>query len=163
MSNKSDYFFLCVKQIYPNFMKPSKIDEEIWADMLERFRADDIYDALKKYRKSVLGGSIPTPIKFQDFLYPYQKKNKPIDNSLPLSPETALMEEDINAGRCKYFFRDYAEGVQYVLYEKIKEYVDEKTLKTYSRGMRYHLAVEYGLFGEFEEILDQLHQKGKAL
>lgn len=163
MSNKSDYFFLCLKQLYPNFAKPSAIDEEIWEEMLCNFGAEDIYGALKSYRKSALGGSIPTPVKFNDFLYPYQKKNKPIDNALPLSPETALMEEDIKAGRCKYFFYDYVEGVQYVLYQKIKDYVDEKTLATYSRGMRYRVAVEYGLFGEFEEILDQLHQKGKAL
>lgn len=163
MSKKSDYFFLCLKQIYPNFSKPSSIDEDIWADMLSPFEIEDIYGAVKSYRKSALGGCIPTPIKFQDFLYPYQKKMKAVDNTLPLSPETALMEEDIRAGRVKYFFNDYVRGVEYVLYDKIKEYVDEKTLAKYSRGMRYHVAVEYGLFGDFEEILDQLHQGGKSL
>lgn len=161
MSKKSDYFFLCLKQIYPNFAKPSAIDEEIWEDMLDEFKVQDIYAALKSYRKSLSGGSIPTPVKFADFLYPYQKKNRSVDNSLPLSPETALMEEDIRAGRCRHFFCDYVEGVEYVLFHKIKEYVDEKTLSTYSRGTRYRVAVEYGLFGEFEEILDQLHQGGK--
>jgi len=163
MSNKSDYFFLCLKQLYPNFSKPSAIDEEIWSDMLKELNVADIYNAVKDYRKSVFGGSIPTPVKFKEFLYPYERKIKPIDNSLPVSPETALMEEDIREGRCKYFFRDYKQGVDYVLNEKIKAYVDEKTLATYSRGMRFQVAVDYGLFGEFEEIMDFLHKKGKKL
>jgi len=160
MSNKSDYFFLCLKQLYPNFSKPSAIDEEIWEDMLCEISLPDIYSAVKSYRKSASGGSIPTPIKFKDFLYPYQKKMKAIDDSLPPCPENTLMEEDIREGRCKYFFGDYKEGVNYVLNEKIKKYVDEKTLATYSRWKRYQVAVDYGLFGDFEEILDFLHKKG---
>lgn len=161
MSKKSDFFFLHLKQLYPHFARPSAIDEEIWEDTLAPFCIEDIYKALKNYRQDKNGGSIPTPCVFKEFLYPYVPLK--LDNSLPLSPETVLMEEDIKAGRCKHLFPDYVKGVEYVLYHKLQEYVDKEELDTYSRGRRYYKAVEYGLFGEFDDVLEIVHPKGAII
>ena len=152
MSKNSDYFFLNLKQLYPNFKRPATIDVEIWEDELADFTLKDIYAALKAYRKSSSGGVIPTPFQFKDFLYPY----KPIEQkvSLPLSPESYLMEQDIKAKRCKYLFPTYVAGVRYVLDVKLKDYVDEETLKKMTNGMRYRAAVDYGLFADFDKTLD---------
>ena len=42
MSQKSDYFFLNIKQVYPNFARPSALETEIWEEMLEPYTQGDI-------------------------------------------------------------------------------------------------------------------------
>lgn len=37
MSQKSDYFFLNIKQVSPNFARPSALETEIWEEMLEPY------------------------------------------------------------------------------------------------------------------------------
>lgn len=163
MSKKSDYFFINIKQIYPTFAKPSELDVEIWAELLEPFSEEEIRKGIKNYRQSEDTGFAPSPAHFKKYLVKESlatTKREDID-ALPLSPETYLMEVDRKAGRCKYYFRVYSKAVDYVLEEKVKEVVPPEKFKKYSRGMKYRQAVELGLFADFEEILDYIYEKGK--
>ena len=157
MTDKSDYFFLQLKQLYPNFKKPAELDEEIWAEALEPFGQEDIRAALKTYRKGQNGAFIPTVAQFKDYLYPYEPRVA-IDD-LPLSPETYLMEEDIKRGQCKYLFPIYVRAVGYVLNTKVKEAVGEEIFRRLSRGMKYRTAVDYGLFADFDKILEKIYKQ----
>ncbi|MBO5038239.1 MAG: hypothetical protein J6C85_02115 [Alphaproteobacteria bacterium] len=153
MSKKSDYLFLSIKQVYPAFAKPAALDMEIWEEMLEPFDQDDIKSALKDYRRTDVTGQAPRPGTFRTYLKPYEKVFREVDE-LPWSPESYLMEEDIKAGRCKYFFPDYASGVQYILDVRVKEIVGEKMYRKFTPGMKYRAAVDYGLFADFDEVLE---------
>lgn len=157
MTKKSDYLFLNLKQLYPEMSAPAPIDEEIWAELLSPYTLKEIYSALKNHRQSSKGSRLPTPAQFKEYLFPQHKKN--IDDDLPLSPENHLMEEDIKADRCKYFFHTYVRGVHYVLHIKLKEIIKEETLARMDRGTRYRIAVENGLFGDFEEVLDYVYKE----
>lgn len=158
MSNKSDYFFLNIKQLYPNFARPSELETEIWAELLEPYSLEEIRTGIKSYRKDTDVGFAPTPAKFKSYLKTTTKPTSQPD--LPLSPESYLMQADIDAGRCKYFFSTYTSAVKYVLEEKLKAEVSEETFKSYNRGAKYRMAVEYGLFAEFDKVLDYVYEKG---
>jgi len=160
MSKNSDYFFLNLKQMYPSLLKPSEIDEEIWAEILAPFSLDNVRSALKAYRMSSKGGFPPIPAVFKDFLYPYTK-TKEIE-SLPLSPASYIMEQDIKEGRCKYLFPTYQEAVNYIFDVKLKEVLPASEFKQLkSRGARYRKAVELGLFADFENALELVAKRGR--
>ena len=157
MSDKSDYFFLNVKQVFPNFAKPSPLETEIWAELLEPYQNEEILEAIKSFRKCEETNFPPIPAKFKNYLFKRKtKSDKPV---LPLSPETYLMEEDIKAGRCRHFFPTYVKAVAYVLEVKLKALFDEDDFKTFSRGRKYRLAVEYGLFADFDKTLDLVYRE----
>ncbi|MBP3687108.1 MAG: hypothetical protein J6J35_01935 [Alphaproteobacteria bacterium] len=153
MSEKSDYLFLSIKQLYPAFAKPAALDMEIWAEMLEPFDEEDIKSALKDYRRSDMTGQAPKPGTFRNYLAPYKRELREVDD-LPWSPESYLMEQDIKAGRCKYFFPDYVSGVQYILNVLVKKEVGEKMFRKMTSGMKYRTAVDYGMFADFDKILE---------
>ena len=155
MTNKSDYFFLNLKQMYAGFSKPAAIDEEIWAEVLEPFDKEDIHKALKSYRKGKNGAFIPTVAQFQEYLYPYEKRV--VKDDLPLSPELYLMEEDIRRGQCKYLYPIYVKAVEYVFNVKVKEAVGAAVFKNFSLGKKYRTAVDYGLFADFDKVLDMIY------
>ena len=152
MSKKSDYFFVNIKQIYPTFSRPSILDVEIWEEVLEPYDLDEIMAGIKSYRKNEETNFAPNPCKFKKYLFSKYKPNKKFE--LPLSPEKYLMEQDIKAGRCVHLFPTYAKAVEYVLDEKLAELYTKDEFKKFSRGMRYHLAVENGLFADFDKTLD---------
>ncbi len=164
MSKQTDYFFLNVKEMYPSFNRPAAIDEEIWDEMLNKLSLEDIKKALKDYRTSKNGSFAPLPAQFKEYVYPYQPKHKVDDeDELPIFPESYLMNEDIKAGRCKYFYPTYCAGVQYVLNVKLKEVLGEEKFSKTTYHQRYRLAVEEGLFGDFDKTLDIVAQnKGKV-
>jgi len=157
MTNKSDYFFLNLKQMYQGFRKPSEIDEEVWAEVLEPFEQDDIRKALKAYRKSKNGQFVPSVAQFEEYLYPYEKRV--VKEYLPLSPELYLIEQDIKQGRCKYLYPTYVEAVKYVFNVKVKEAVGEEAFKKFTLGKKYRTAVDYGLFADFDKVLDMVHDR----
>ena len=162
MTENSDYFFWNLKELYPNFNRPSAIDEDIWAEMLTPYTKENIYAALKAYRKSEKGAYPPLPAQFKEHLYPYTKRVTVVDE-LPLSPSTYLMEEDIKAGRCKHFFPTYEEAVNYIFDVKLKEVLGmEEFAKLPSRGARYQKAVDLCLFADFDQVLDLVYQRGKS-
>lgn len=164
MSKKSDYFFLNIKQIYPTFTKPSAIDTEIWTELLEPYSEEDIRNGIKAYRQNEDTGFAPTPARFKMYLFGKTASSgrRSFDDDLPLSPESYLMQNDIKAGRCKYFFMTYSNAVEYVLEEKLKTVVAPEEFKKYTRGMKYRQAVEYGLFADFEETLEYVYKKGNS-
>ena len=157
MSQKSDYFFVTIKQIYPNFARPSAIETEIWEEVLEPYSEEIIRKGIKSYRKNVDSGFAPTPARFCEYLYApkVQKKNEP--PALPPCPEKYLMEEDIKAGRCKHFFPTYSRAVTYVLDVKVREITDPEVFKKMSRVARYRCAVDNGLFADFDSVLDKVY------
>ncbi len=159
MSKKSDYFFLNIKQVYPTFTKPSALETEIWEEMLEPYDLADILAGIKSYRKTEEMNFAPNPARFKNYLFSHRKRAEP-KLSLPLSPETYLMEEDIKSGRCRHFFPTYCKGVEHVLEVKLKKLYPEEEFKAFSRGKKYRLAVENGLFADFDTILDMV--KGKT-
>lgn len=157
MTKKSDFLFWNLKKLYPTMCRPSQIDEDIWADVLEPYSELDIYAALKSYRQSAVGERIPFPRQFEDFLRLYARKEP--DNSLPLSPECHLIAEDKREGRCKHLFPTYVRGVHYVLNVKLKEEIGEEEFNKMTRGMRYRAAVENGLFADFDKVLDYVYKE----
>lgn len=158
MTENTDYFFWNVKELYPNFGKPSRIDNDIWADILNPYSKDEIYKALKSYRKSEKGAFIPIPSRFKEFLYPYDKKKTPSQGAFCL-PEH-LMKEDIRAGRCKHLFPTYVSATNYILNVKLKEVVgDKKFAECPDYASRIGLAIEECLFADLEPILDYVHEK----
>lgn len=74
MSQKSDYFFLNIKQVYPNFARPSALETEIWEEMLEPYTQGDILAGIKSYRKSEDTNFAPNPARFRSYLYSRAKK-----------------------------------------------------------------------------------------
>lgn len=159
MSDKSDYFFLNIKQVFPNFAKPTPLEAEIWAELLEPYQKDEILEAIKSYRKAEETNFPPNPAKLKNYLF--KRKTNPDKPVLPLSPETYLMEEDIKAGRCRYFFPTYVKAVAYVLDVKLKALFDEREFKSFSRGHKYRLAVEFGLFADFDKTLDLVYRENE--
>lgn len=132
MSQKSDYFFLNIKQVYPNFARPSALETEIWEEMLEPYTQGDILAGIKSYRKSEDTNFAPNPARFRSYLYSRAKKaEKPC---LPLSPESYLMEEDIRAGRCRHLFPTYCKAVEYVLEVELKKLYSEAELRRFRAG-----------------------------
>lgn len=159
MSEKSDYFFVNIKQIYPNFKRPSALETEVWEELLEPYTVEDILAGIKSYRKNEDTGFAPNPAKFTNYLYSRSKTEEKAD-SLPLSPEQYLMDEDIRAGRCKYFYPVYCKAVNYILDVKTRELCDsDAAFKKLTRGQRYRLAVDNGLFAKFDEVLDYVYKQ----
>lgn len=161
MSKKSDYYFLNIKQIYPGTPKPSPLETEIWEEILEPYTEDDILRGIKNYRKELDTPHAPSPAKFRGYLYtPCKKKPENSPPELPPSPEVYLMHADVKAGRCKYFYSTYVNAVKYVLNVKLKEETDPERYNKLTQGQRYRLAVENGLFAEFDKVLDLVYEKG---
>lgn len=158
MSKNSDFFFLNLKQLYPNFLKPVALDVEIWEEMLEKHTPDSIRKALKAYRQSERGNYIPTPAQFKEYLFFYQPRPKPEVDDLPEFPASYLMDQDIKNNRRKYFYPTYHAGVQYVLGKVLLNAIGEAEFRSLTYRQRYRRAVDLGLFGNFEEILDYVHE-----
>lgn len=160
MSEKSDYFFVNIKRIYPNFKRPSALETEIWEEMLEPYAREDILAGIKSYRKSEDTGFAPNPARFSNYLYSRHSKTEENRDSLPLSPEQYLMDEDIRAGRCKYLYPVYCKAVNYILDVKTRKLCDsDESFKKLTRGQRYRMAVDNGLFARFDEVLDYIYNK----
>lgn len=158
MTENSDYFFWIVKDIYPNFSKPSIVDADIWADMLENYSKTDIFKALKDYRQSEYGVFAPCPSQFKEFIYVY-RKDKQVHEE-PFCLPSYLMEEDIKANRCKHNFTIYQWAVNYVLEVKLKEVLGEEEFKKYpTYGTRYKKAIEECLFADFDKTLEIVAKK----
>lgn len=83
MSQKSDYFFLNIKQVYPNFARPSALETEIWEEMLEPYTQGDILAGIKSYRKSEDTNFAPNPARFRSYLYSRAKKAEKPCRALP--------------------------------------------------------------------------------
>jgi len=154
MSKKSDYFFVNVKQVYPSFMRPSALETEIWEEVLEAYDIDEILAGIKAYRKTEESNYAPNPAKFKSYLFKRNRCDHRPD--LPLSPEKYLMEADIKAGRCRYTFPVYTRAVKYVLNVALGQLYPPEEFKTFSWGKRYWLAVENGLFANFDKVLDMV-------
>lgn len=157
MTQRTDYFFIHIKSIYPNFQRPSELDEEIWDEILTPYNADEIKTAIKSYRKNEDGAFAPIPSKFTPYLHKIKKQNKP--EALPFSPEHYLMQEDIKNHRCKYLYPVYVEAVKYTTTDLLKKYISNKKLKEMPHEERYKLAVEYGLFEHFQHTLNLVANK----
>ena len=74
MTHRTDYFFIHIKSIYPNFQRPSELDEEIWDEILTPYNADEMKNAIKSYRKSEDGAFAPIPSKFAPYLRKIKKR-----------------------------------------------------------------------------------------
>jgi len=161
MSDNSDYFFLNLKQLYPNFAKPALLDVEIWEDMLKKHTPESIRKALKSYRQSEHGNFIPTPSRFKEFLDCFLPRIRQIeDDDLPEFPVSHLMEQDRINDRQKYFYPTYNDGVKYVLSTVLMNTIGEAEFRTLTYKQRYRRAVDLGLFANFEEILDYVNENG---
>ena len=157
MTHRTDYFFIHIKSIYPNFKRPSELDEEIWDEVLTPYNAEEIKTAIKSYRKSEEGTFAPTPSKFTPYLRKITQ-NKKIE-ALPFSPEHYLMQEDIKNNRCRYLYPVYVEAVKYTTNDLLQNYIPAKKLKEKTHEERYKLAVEYGLFEHFQHTLNIVANK----
>lgn len=158
MSSKSDFFFANIKQVYPTFPKPSALEAEIWEELLEPYDEEIILNGIKSYRKTVDTPYAPSPAKFSEYLY-QPKKVVAREDDLPMCPASYLMQEDIKAGRCVYFFPTYEKAVRYILNQKTKELLSVEEYKNTTYGQRYRLAVDNGLFADFDKILDLVYNK----
>lgn len=151
MSKKSDYLFWNLKQLYPTMGAPTKIDEEIYAEMLEPYSTEEIYAAIKSHRKGERGGYVPRLSELKESLELNHPQRQYV-RDLPLSPEVYLMREDERMGRTKYFFPDYKIAVNYILTERLrKEVGDWAADKLFAE--RFRIAVDYGLFADFTEVV----------
>lgn len=162
MTNRTDYFFIHVKGLYPNFKRPTELEEEIWDEVLMSYNADEIRVAIKSYRKSQDGTFPPIPSKFTPYLKKIKKEDEKKE-ARPFSPEHYLMQEDIKNHRCKYLYPVYVDAVNYITHDLLKNYISENKIKDMTHNERYHLAVEYGLFENFQHILTIVaNKRGEA-
>lgn len=158
MTDKSDYFFFHIKQVYPNFTRPTELEAEIWAEMLEPYDFEDIRAGIKSCRAEETANQAPNPAKFRQYLFHHAPQvEKP---ALPVSPESHLMKEDIRAGRCRHLFPTYCKAVNHVLNIKLAELYPAAEFRNFSRGKRYRLAVDNGLFADFDKVLDLVAGEG---
>ena len=161
MKRKSECFLLNVKEIYPNFLYPAKDECEKWEKLLEPFEAEEIIIGLKKWRRAKGKFLVPLVEEFGKYLC-FNKKNLELkEGGLPFSPEAYLMEQDIKAGRCKHFYPTYCRAVRYILNERLKELYKKEEFKNFSYSKKYRLAVENGLFADFDDVLDFVKQSGE--
>lgn len=80
--------------------------------------------------------------------------------------EQELMQRDIQAKRCKYFFPIYKEAVGRIMNDLLKKAIGQEEFAlmeaTYKndgpllRGKQYRKALELGLFDNFHEVLEQV-------
>lgn len=84
--------------------------------------------------------------------------------------EVELMRQDIKRNKCKYTLSTYKRAVDYVMTTLLKETIGEREFleMEYSyrndgcklRGMQYRKALEFGLFDEFDSVLDKMAKEG---
>ena len=161
MKRKSECFLLNVKEIYPHFMYPSDDECNKWEKVLLDYSPEEIIMGLKKWRRVKGKNVVPLVDEFGKYLVFNKTREEFKRSELPFSPEVYLMEQDIKNGRCKHFYPTYCRAVRYVLNVKLKELYDSKEFKGFSYSKKYHLAVENGLFADFDEVLDLVKHSGE--
>ena len=154
MSINSDFFFVSVKSIYPNFAKPSKLDVEIWEEVLDGYSVDDILLAIKSYRKNEELNVAPCPAKFRKYIF--SRTPKEVSGGLPMSAELYLMDLDRKAGRPVYYFHDYTMGIKHVFEAKLKPILEQDEFNKLDYSDKYKLAVEHGLFADFDLVMAKI-------
>lgn len=92
-----------------------------------------------------------------------------IENGL-MCLEVELMRQDIKRNKCKYTLSTYKRAVDYIMTTLLKETIGEREFleMEYSyrndgcklRGMQYRKALEFGLFDEFDSVLDKMAKEG---
>lgn len=80
------------------------------------------------------------------------------------------MKQDIKRNKCKYTLSTYKRAVDYIMTTLLKETIGEREFleMEYSyrndgcklRGMQYRKALEFGLFDEFDNVLDKVAKEG---
>lgn len=84
--------------------------------------------------------------------------------------EVELMRQDIKLNKCKHTLGTYKRAVDYVMTTLLKETIGEREFleMEYSyrndgcklRGLQYRKALEFGLFDEFDNVLDKMAKEG---
>ena len=156
MSANSDFFFISIKSIYPNFMRPSKLEEEIWEEVLDGYSVDDILLAIKAYRKNEELNVAPTPAKIKKYIF--SRRPKEVLGGLPMSAELYLMDLDRKAGREVHYFHTYTKGINYVLDVKLRALVAVDEFNKLDYSAKYRLAVDNGLFADFDVVLAKIKE-----
>lgn len=157
MSINSDFFFVSIKAIYPSFSRPSRLEEEIWEEVLEGYSVDDILLAVKAYRKNEETDVAPTPAKFKKYIF--SKHSKVGTKNLPMSLEHHFMKLDKEAGREVYYFHIYTLGIDYVFDTKLKKILGNEKFNKLDYSSKYKLAVENGLFADFDKVLAKIREE----
>ncbi len=156
---KINCFLLNIKYLYPNFKKPSSEEFSKWNALISPYSVEEIILAIKKWKKSHNQTTYPTLQEFKKFLYHKPNPSPSNLSNLPFNPETYLMEQDIKSGRCKHLYPTYCKAVNYILNERLKEFYNYNDYKKFNYSTRYKLAVEHGLFADFENTLDFIKER----
>ena len=158
--HKIECFLLNIKELYPNFQYPSYETIRKWKDILEPYTADEIISAIKQWRKNNSIQNAPDVELFKSYLVKKNEKNLTKCQFLPFNPESYLMEQDIKANRCKHLYPIYCRAVKYIINTRLKNFCSKNEFKHLNYSQRYTMAVEKGLFADFDKILDFVSTNG---
>lgn len=156
---KIDSFLLNIKYLYPNFKKPTPLEHTSWEELIAPYSVEEIILAIKKWKKSHTQNAYPTIQEFKNFLQYKQPPSSSSSYNLPFNPETYLMDQDIKSGRCKHLYPTYCKAVNYILNDRLKEFYPYNDFKKFNYSTRYKLAVDHGLFADFENTLDFIKER----
>ena len=156
---KTECFLLNLKELYPSLKKPSKKILSDWQNLLSPLSVDEIISNLHLWVKNN-PNTPPTPSTFIPSHTPASKPSQ-TRQGLPFSPEAYLFEQDIKKNRNTHLYSTYCKAVRYILNYRLKQYYAKEEFKTFDYNDRYERAVERGLFADFDEVLDFVHQQGE--
>ena len=155
---KTECFLLNLKELYPNLKKPSSALFREWQKLLSPLSTERIVSTLKLWVKE----NPTTPPSPKTFLSPpAQIKSPPRPQGLPFSPEAYLFEQDIKKNRNIHLYSTYCKAVRYILNYRLKQYYPKEEFKNFNFSDRYERAVERGLFADFAEVLELVHNSGE--
>lgn len=157
---KTKCFISNLRELYPNMSAPNEYQSQEWQKILSPLNVEDIISTLKSWVKKSPKYP-PTPQKFQNHLKFTSKPQTMTKQYLPFSPESYLMRQDIENNRCKHFYPTYCNAVRYLLNVKLKTFYKNDEFKNFNYSKRYQLAVERGLFADFDQTLDFVASSGE--
>lgn len=149
------FIFDKMKKLYPSFEMPDEIDVEVWTEILEGYSQTDILEALKAYRKNVPYNNAPTPAAFRPFLHHEKEVAAATTPAAPVSDCDGIMlhVKAIQEGRCRHNMPTYKAAVNYILEDLLCRELPVEEWQHMSKAKRYAVAMEKGLFNDFEDIL----------
>lgn len=158
----TEFLFNKIKKLYPTFVRPDEFDIDCWLEVLEGYSQTEILDALKEYRKNCEYNNAPIPGTFKKYLH---HKDAPEFQATPTVQEAKCgdyswnaMAADIEAGCCRNALYVYRDAEKIVTTDWLLREIPAEVWRKMSPQSRVKVAMDKGLFGNFDEALRQAAQ-----
>lgn len=153
----TDFLFSKIKRLYPTFVRPDEIDIDCWLEVLEGYSQTEILDALKAYRKNCEYNNAPIPGTFKKYLHHKDEQETKTTDAEPVAKcgdfAWERMNSDIEAGSCRNNLYVYRAAERIILTDWLVKEIPADTWQRLSYKSRVQVAMDKGLFDNFDEAL----------